>query len=219
MSDSESSSMSVSDESNKDVCKDFDPISFFESQKQIQIFKVIHHYFRKKCSKEMLDKMAKIISGKGETKISLRILEWVVTKSNKYSLNIKLEDGDNDNNRFINIMYKSQLKSYKKKNFDPFRRDKKFEYHYDKDDNTKTVVTTLGQLNFFKWAIDSKIINCVEHNYDMINDAMIKYNKGEKTKKKKRKAKVLAIKKASKESSSYCSDFSDKGKFSISFDE
>ena len=195
---------------SEEICKDFDPLTFFKTQKQLCYYKIIHKFFRK-CSKELILKMIDIING--ESLISLRVLEWVVTKSGKNSININsnldvnIESDSNDSNSnnsnnsslsskndysSVNIMYKAQLKSYKKKNFDPFRRDKKFYFPYDKDDPNKTILTTLGQLNFFKWAISSNIIASVEKNYERINKTMINYNKDEKTKKtekKKRKEK------------------------------
>jgi len=230
--DSYSNSYST-DIDSEEICKDFDPLTFFKTQKQLCYYKIIHKFFRK-CSKELILKMIDIING--ESLISLRVLEWVVTKSGKNSININsnldvnIESDSNDSNSnnsnsnnsnnsnnsslsskndysSVNIMYKAQLKSYKKKNFDPFRRDKKFYFPYDKDDPTKTILTTLGQLNFFKWAISSNIIASVEKNYERINKNIIEsvkknnkqknkkiinYKKEEKTKKtekKKRKEK------------------------------
>ena len=72
----------------------------------------------------------------------------------------------------VYIGYKAQLKSYKKKYFDPFRRQYKFFYHYDKSDTTKFTYTNFGQLNFFKWAMEYNIIDYIELNYDVIMNAM-----------------------------------------------
>ena len=67
--------------------------------------------------------MIDIINGKSE--ISLRILDWFVTRySNKYKITIDM--GDEEDIFNVHISYKAQLKSYKKKYFDPFRRKKKF---------------------------------------------------------------------------------------------
>ena len=136
----------------------------------------------------MIKKMVDIINA--DSIISLRVLEWVVTKSNKKAVNIKI-----GNNEYfsINIMYKAQLKSYKKKNFDPFRRDRKFYYNYDQNDDNKKVLTTLGQLNFFKWAVSNNIISYVEKHYEDINRSMINYNKEEKVKKTEKKKKKVEI--------------------------
>ena len=127
-------------------------------------------------------------------------------------------------------MYKAQLKSYKKKNFDPFRRDRKFYYSYDQLDDTKKVLTTLGQLNFFKWAISNKIIDYVEKHYEDINRSMINYNKEEKikkTEKKKKKVEIITTKTKNKQNEKKSSSNSNNSnkkvldgieKFTISFD-
>ena len=214
-------------EVDEEIPKDFNPITFFTSQKQLCYFKMIDKYF-KKCPLEMRQKMVDIINS--TSIISLRVLEWVVTKSGTRALNIRLTDNDYYS---VNIMYKAQLKSYKKKNFDPFRRDKKFWYTYDKSEDNK-VLTTLGQLNFFKWAISNKIIEYVEKHYSEINLAMIAYNKDEKIKKiekKKKKLKIIAQSKKinndnkSSDSSSTLTSkstksslFLDTTRFTISFD-
>jgi hypothetical protein len=187
-SENNNSDSEIDEMDDDDVPDDFDPLTFFKSQKQLCYYKMIDKYF-KKCSFVLREKMVKIINS--ESIISLRVLEWVVTKSNNKGINIKLTDNEYYS---INIMYKAQLKSYKKKNFDFFRRDRKFRYVYDKENNKK-VITTLGQLNFFKWALSNNIIDYVEKHYDDINNAMIKYNKDEKIKKiEKKKKKKLEIK-------------------------
>ena len=75
--------------------------------------------------------------------------------------------------------YKSQLKAYNKKLFDPFCRQHttktKFSYYYEED---KYITTTTGQLNFFKWAIDNRIINYVrEHCLEIKKDLKAKQKK------------------------------------------
>jgi hypothetical protein len=83
----------------------------------------------------------------------------------------------------------------------------------------------LGQLNFFKWAIQNGILECVEKNYDEINSAMIKYNKEEKVKKIKKKKKVEIVTTKTKQkkddetvSSKSTSTVVSKSKFILSFD-
>jgi hypothetical protein len=225
----ESSELSIdySNEENEEICDDFNPLTFFKSQKQLCYFKMIDRFF-KKCPIEMIKKMVDIINA--DSIISLRVLEWVVTKSNKKAVNIKI-----GNNEYfsINIMYKAQLKSYKKKNFDPFRRDRKFYYTYDPNDDNKKVLTTLGQLNFFKWAVSNNIIDYVEKHYEDINRSMINYNKEEKikkTEKKKKKVEIITTKTKSKQeekknsihsahsNNSTKKSFDGVEKFTISFD-
>ncbi len=225
----ESSELSIdySNEENEEICDDFNPLTFFKSQKQLCYFKMIDRFF-KKCPIEMIKKMVDIINA--DSIISLRVLEWVVTKSNKKAVNIKI-----GNNEYfsINIMYKAQLKSYKKKNFDPFRRDRKFYYNYDSNDEDKKVLTTLGQLNFFKWAVSNNIIDYVEKHYEDINRSMINYNKEEKikkTEKKKKKVEIITTKTKNKQeekknsihsthsNNSTKKSFDGVEKFTISFD-
>ena len=222
-SDESSNSSSESDSLNSndynEICENFEPITFFKTPKQLCYFKMINSFF-KKCPIETINKMVDIINL--ESVISLRVLEWVVTKSGKKTVNIKIRDNDYYS---VNIMYKAQLKTYKKKNFDPFRRDRKFFYEYDRNDLSKKVLTTLGQLNFFKWAIQNGILECVEKNYDEINSAMIKYNKEEKVKKIKKKKKVEIVTTKTKQkkdeetiSSKSTSTIISKSKFILSFD-
>ena len=201
-----------------DVCINFIPEEFFTKPKRLCYYKMINKYFRR-CDKEMVELMVRIINLQ-ETDISLRVLEWVATKFTPKNLDMNIQDRELFN---INIMYKAQLKSYKKKNFDPFRRDKKFLYNYDKTDPSKTVITTLGQLNFFKWAISSNIIKYVKDNFEYINDCMIKYNKDDKKKKKtkdeiKKKLEIKTTKIKTKLSDKKTSDKDNKEKFMLSFD-
>jgi len=218
-SNSSSESESLNSNDYDEICENFDPITFFKTPKQLCYFKMINSFF-KKCPIETINKMVDIINL--ESVISLRVLEWVVTKSGKKTVNIKIRDNDYYS---VNIMYKAQLKTYKKKNFDPFRRDRKFFYEYDRNDSSKKVLTTLGQLNFFKWAIQNGILECVEKNYDEINSAMIKYNKEEKVKKIKKKKKVEIVTTKTKQkkddetvSSKSTSTVVSKSKFILSFD-
>jgi iron uptake system EfeUOB component EfeO/EfeM len=65
--------------------------------------------------------------------------------------------------------YKLKLKAYAKRRFDPFCRWERITVPYD---NEKFMETTIGQLNFFKWAIENKIIDYIEMNYTAIENDM-----------------------------------------------
>lgn len=161
--------------------KNFDPIKFF-SNKELMHYKMIEKFF-KTCSNEDIKKMVDIINTTSD--ISLRVLDWFVTRYSKRRLDF---DNSSTGEVFdVHISYKAQLKSYKKRYFDPFRRRKKFYYHYDTDDKSKKLYTTLGQLNFFKWAISNNIINFVEKNINQVTKAMNQSNKEDKKKKEKKK--------------------------------
>jgi hypothetical protein len=101
----------------------------------------------------------------GNSKISIRILDWFVTNYSKmFQIEYYLQDDKLFN---VYLDYKSQLKGYKKKLFDPFCRKKRIPFYYDLINN-KYIVSTIGQLNFFKWAISKKILNYVEEHLDDI---------------------------------------------------
>jgi len=86
--------------------------------------------------------------------------------------------------------YRAQLKSLNKRNFDPFCRRSRIKFYYGKT-NDDYIITTVGQLNFFKWSIENYILEYIELNLEKIDEDMNnnidikKYN--DKTKKKKKK--------------------------------
>ena len=134
------------------------------TQKEVLKHNLLHYY----KDHDKLHKMLRIINGTGEPKISLRIVDWFVTNYSKkyytvYDLNVSDEE---DPIRFkVYNDYKLELKSYSKRRFDPFCRWERIYIPYDSE---KYMETTLGQLNFFKWAIENQIIEYIEQNYDDI---------------------------------------------------
>lgn len=169
--------MNVHETNNKEN-KDVKVENFF-TKKEAMYYVTINDYFRSRCSSKNIEKMIDIINGDSE--ISLRVLDWVVTKYAKTIMGFK---NDNDDFFDMHISYKAQLRSYKKTYFDPFRRYHKFNYRYDSKNKKKKILTTLGQLNFFKWAFSNGIINYVEKNLELIIKAMVDSNKKDKKKKK-----------------------------------
>ena len=83
----------------------------------------------------------------GKSKLSLRVIDWFVTNySKKFGTSYILDNS----NLMVYLDYKSQLKAYSKKQFDPFCRRERIIY---KDNDNNEIITTVGQLNFFRWAI------------------------------------------------------------------
>lgn len=137
----------------------------------------------------------------GDSKISLRLIDWFVTNYSKknnihYPLYLtptgKITVNHNTPNQIhkqINIYqsYKSQLKSYSKKNFDPFCRRERINFICKQF----SISTTIGQLNFFKWAIDNLVIDYIKNNYDKIeedmNSSIKKPNQTNKNKSRKKR--------------------------------
>ena len=118
--------------------------------------------------KENLDNVIPIITGK--SKISLRILDWFVTNySKKNNITYQIELNKKNKTFIVYLDYKSQLKAYSKKQFDPFCRRERISFF---DHNNVELITTVGQLNFFRWAIENKILDYIITNFDEIENDM-----------------------------------------------
>ena len=143
-----------------------------------------------------LDKILSIING--ESRISLRLIDWFVTNySKKYYTVLKIKDRKGCDRRFkVYIDYKLKLKAYSKKRFDPFCRWDRITIPYRA--NT-CIQTTLGQLNFFKWALEYNIIDFIKINLDGIERDMnnrnssAKYRSNKSSKKTRKKRQELSV--------------------------
>tara|TARA_B100001175_G_scaffold172970_1_gene146758 strand:- start:1029 stop:1637 length:609 start_codon:yes stop_codon:yes gene_type:complete len=125
-----------------------------------------------------LDKMLNIINGK--SKISLRIVDWFATNYSKKNYTVyPIEKNDTIERFKVYNDYKLNLKAYSKKRFDPFCRWERITIPYKND---TYIQTTLGQLNFFKWALSNNVIQFIEVNYDSIDCDMNERNSSTKSK-------------------------------------
>lgn len=119
---------------------------------------------------------------KNEKNVSLRSIDWFITnyskKNNIYYFIYKTSDDipslDEKNNILyenlnVHHSYKSQLKAYSKKRFDPFCRRNRILFRFDEDNELET---TIGQLNFFRWALTNSIIDYIIKNKSKIEDDM-----------------------------------------------
>jgi hypothetical protein len=124
-----------------------------------------------------LNKMLCIING--ESRISLRIVDWFVTNYAKkyytiYDIAATNSRGEPETVRFkVYNDYKLKLKAYSKLRLDPFCRWDRITIPYD---DSKIMETTIGQLNFFKWAIETKVLDYIENNYVVIESDMNERN-------------------------------------------
>lgn len=143
----------------------------YSSQKTLLLNNLITYY----KENDNLDRMLRIING--DVNISLRIVDWFTTNyAKKYYTVYDLPNG----NRFkVYTDYKLKLRSYSKKNFDPFCRWERISIPYKAETH---IQTTLGQLNFFKWAFDNKVIEYIETNYAAIEKDMNNRNSTSKRK-------------------------------------
>ena len=160
------------------------------------IYSTLQEFYGDKTN---MDKLINIVVNK---QLSLRIIDWFVTNySKKYTSQYIIYKTPNneatiydkpENTLFksMNVFhsYKCQLKSFSKKNFDPFCRRNRITFYC----NNTNISTTLGQLNFFRWAIDNSVIEYILQNKEDIEKDMnkaynsIKYNKKHKIGRKPR---------------------------------
>ena len=119
-----------------------------------------------------------------ESIISIRLIDYFVTKYAKLNkISYKLKENNIENTFNVYLSYKQQLKAYQKKHFDPFSRGNRIPYFM----NDSCIITTIGQLNFFKWFISKKVYEYVLANYNAIENDMNKKNKFNKKEKKELK--------------------------------
>jgi hypothetical protein len=153
----------------------------------------------------LLEKMLKIITG--ESKISLRIVDWFATNyAKKYYTTYMIDDPTYCRRFKVYVDYKLKLKAYSKKRFDPFCRWERISIPYK--DGT-CIETTIGQLNFFKWALENRVVDFIEENYEMIEKDMNNRNstskrketpgENSKTRKKREELSISASKSIKKE--------------------
>lgn len=179
-----------------------------EGNEELLLIKLLRFY---KTDNQHLIDLAAITSQK--TIISLREMDFLVTKySKKQKIIYNLPDGTLFN---LNIDYKAQLDGHSKKRFDPFCRlgdpedtsrlgrlfidfetktpiflkDKTQEELKEFRNRTDGIVTNIGQMNFFRWAINNKVIEYCFNNKDKIVEVMDKEYKAKKEKKKAEKSK------------------------------
>jgi|TARA_B110000967_G_C18834079_1_gene535650 hypothetical protein len=154
-----------------------------------------------------LDEMLNIING--VSNISLRIVDWFATNYAKsfYTVyDLQKENGEFSRFKVYND-YKLKLKAYSKRRFDPFCRWDRITFPYK---NGTSIQTTIGQLNFFKWALENKVVDYIRENYETIENDMnsrnstsrkknAPINDKSKTRKKRQELSILASKSIKKE--------------------
>jgi len=102
----------------------------------------------------------------GTSVISLRLIDWFVTNyARQHTISYIL----NSQEFLVYMNYKSQLKAYSKKLFDPFCRRERIMFQIP---GHEQFLTTVGKLNFFRWAIEKGIINYIQMNLAKIEKEM-----------------------------------------------
>ena len=102
----------------------------------------------------------------GTSIISLRLIDWFVTNYAKTYNTAYILEGQ----EFLVYMnYKSQLKAYSKKLFDPFCRRERI---YFQIPGQPAFLTTVGKLNFFRWAIEKGVLDYLKLHADAVEKEM-----------------------------------------------
>jgi len=102
----------------------------------------------------------------GQSKMSLRLIDWFVTNYAKIHNICYIVKNQKF---FVYNEYKNQLKAYSKKLFDPFCRRERILFQVS---DIPAFETTVGKLNFFRWAINNKVIEYIELNLKDIEKEM-----------------------------------------------
>lgn len=98
----------------------------------------------------------------GNSRMSLRLIDWLVTNyAKKHNVSYLTKDGKHV---IVYLAYKSHLKAYSKKMFDPFCRWKRIQF--------RELNTTVGQLNFFEWALQDEVLDYLDTHYDSVQADM-----------------------------------------------
>lgn len=127
-----------------------------QSQEQWVLYRLEKFY----NSSENIERVKSILDG--TSKLSLRLIDWFVTNyAKKYNVAFLTKS---QKHVIVYLSYKSHLKAYSKKMFDPFCRWKRIKFH--------DFETTVGQLNFFEWAINDEILDYLEEHHEDVHADM-----------------------------------------------
>jgi hypothetical protein len=100
----------------------------------------------------------------GTAELSLRLIDWFVTNyCRKHFIGYVL----NGKEFLVYVSYKSQLKAYSKQYFDPNCRRERIMFQIP---NYEPFLTTVGKLNFFRWAVESNLLEYIKEHYETIQN-------------------------------------------------
>ena len=136
------------------------------------------------ASQPEIDKVLTYLNG--EAPLSLRIIDWFVTK---YSRKNFVRYPWNGHEFLVYLSYKGQLKAYSKQYFDPNCRRERIMFTIP---NNEAFMTTIGKLNFFRWALESNILEYMEAHEEDIRKGYNEYLKETVQTQKRNKSETLS---------------------------
>jgi len=166
--------------------------------RELLLSSLSQHYRR---SPEQREQLYTIVAG--TSPLSLRVIDWFVTHYSRskniiYWIDDKnkalIEDfpsyGGQDLRKFnLHLEYHAQLQSYTKMYFDPFRRHEKITFVLEKTPMV-SITSTVGQLNFFRWALQNGVIEYITRHLHDIEENMSSFQNAVKNKEKPKKRTV-----------------------------
>jgi len=158
------------------------------TSQEVLLLKSLDEFYE---NEEYFNLLVEIIDGTGD--ISRRTFEYFVTNyAMRYNVSYDLFDKGSKYKFVIHGSYKDQLKAHRKRYFDPFGRGDRIPFF----SKNNCIITTIGQLNFYRWFFSKKIYNYCCDNYKTIQKELFT-NKNIKVKKfvKKEKKVFQPIKK------------------------
>jgi len=114
--------------------------------------------------KENVDKLLPILQGKSP--ISLRLVDYFVTN---YAKKTNASYMWNEKHFLVYFNYKRELNAYSKRLFDPFCRRERIMFE---SRGVEAFMTTVGQLNFFRWFLEKGIYDYMMDNREAIEKDM-----------------------------------------------
>jgi len=136
----------------------------------------------------------------GTSPLSLRVIDWFVThyarskniiywiddKNRKHYENFPAVGGEKLRKFHLHLEYHAQLQSYTKMYFDPFRRHEKITFVLEKTPMV-SITSTVGQLNFFRWALQNGVTDYITNHINDIEENMSCFQNAIKNKEKPKK--------------------------------
>lgn len=116
------------------------------------------------ANRQDMDTIIELLQGTSE--MSLRLIDWFVTNYAKtHSTSYVLQGQE----FLVYRDYKSQLKAYSKKLFDPFCRRERIYFQLP---NRTPFLTTVAKLNFFRWALEKEVLLYIRQHQEEIEKEM-----------------------------------------------
>lgn len=129
--------------------------------KQDQVVSWLHDFY---SSPGNLEKLLPILQG--TSPVSLRLVDYFVTN---YAKKMNTSFPQSGRHFLIYFNYKRELNAYSKRLFDPFCRRERIMFQVR---GMEPFVTTVGQLNFFRWFIEKNILEYIFENREVIEKDM-----------------------------------------------